>query len=313
MNWYLKKFISFVLTILTVAILTFVMFQVIPGNAAIAKLGTEATPEAIEALKIEYGYDKSLPERFLSWLAGALHGDFGRSIRYETLTVAELIKGRLMVTLTLAGMSVVMIILAAIPIGILSTRDPGGVADRLTDGAMVVIMAVPSFIQGILVTFIFGIVLKLFVPGGYTEPSKSLSGFLGFMIFPALSVALPKIAMTVRFMKTRVKAELEQNYVRTARAKGNTSRGVMWGHVFKNSLMPVITFVGLIVAEVMAGSIMIEQVFNLPGMGRLLVTSISNRDFNVVQAIVIYIAAAVIFVNMIVDVLYKIVDPRNIT
>ena len=145
------------------------------------------------------------------------------------------------------------------------------------------------------------------------KPSEDLTGFIGFMMFPAISVALPKIATTVRFMKARVETELEQNYVRTARAKGNNMRRVMWGHVFKNSLMPVITFIGLIVAEVMAGSIMIEQVFNLPGMGRLLVTSIANRDFNVVQAIVIYIATAVIFVNMIVDVLYKIVDPRNIT
>ncbi|MBR4726193.1 MAG: ABC transporter permease [Lachnospiraceae bacterium] len=313
MNWYLKKLISFIITILSVAILSFVMFQVIPGNAAIARLGTEATPEAVEALNKEYGYDKSLPVRFVNWLGGAVRGDFGKSMRYETMTVAELIKGRLPVTLTLAGMSVILIILIAIPLGILTTRDPGGTADRITDGSMVAVMAIPSFVQGILITFVFGIVLKMFVPGGYVDPSKNLSGFIGFMLFPAISVALPKVAMTVRFMKTRVKAELGKDYVRTARAKGNTTRRVMWGHVFKNSLMPVITFVGLIVAEVMAGSIMIEQVFNLPGMGRLLVTSIANRDFNVVQAIVIYIATAVIFVNMIVDILYKIVDPRNIT
>ncbi len=313
MNWYLKKLISFVVTLLSVAILSFIMFQVIPGNAAIAKLGTEATPEAIEALKQEYGYDKNLPTRFVNWLGGAVHGDFGRSMRYETMSVAELIGGRLPVTLTLAGMSVLLIIIIAIPLGILTTRDPGGTADKVTDGIMITVMAIPSFIQGIIITLVFGIILKMFIPGGYISPKDNLSGFIGFMLFPAISVALPKIAMTVRFMKTRVKAELGKDYVRTARAKGNTSRGVMWRHVFKNSLMPVITFVGLIVAEVMAGSIMIEQAFNLPGMGRLLVTSIANRDFNVVQAIVVYIATAVILVNMIVDVLYKIVDPRNIT
>ncbi len=313
MNWYLKKFISFVLTILSVAILSFIMFRVIPGNAAMTRLGTEATPEAVEALKSQYGYDKSLPERFIIWLGGAIHGDFGRSMRYETMTVAELIKGRLPVTLTLAGMSVALIVIVALPIGLLTTSKPGGTADRLTDAVTITLMAVPSFVTGILVTIIFGIAFKMFTPGGYVEPSADPAGFVGFMFFPALSVALPKIAMTVRFMKTRVKAELEKNYVRTARAKGNTTGGVMFKHVFKNSLMPVITFIGLIVAEVMAGSIMIEQVFNLPGMGRLLVTSIANRDFNVVQAIVIYIAAAVIFVNMIVDVTYKLVDPRNVT
>ena len=312
MNYYVKKLISFVLTILSVAVLSFIMFQIIPGDAAISRLGTEATPEAIEALKIQYGYDKSLPERFITWISGAVRGDFGQSMRYETMSVKELIGGRLPVTLTLAGLSVLLIVLIAIPIGLLSTRKPGGAADRIADGTSVVFMAVPSFVQGILVTFVFGIVLHWFQPGGYVKPSESLRGFIGFMIFPAFSVALPKIAMTVRFMKTRVKTELEQNYVRTARAKGNTSIQVMWKHVFKNSLKPVITFIGLIVAEVMAGSIMIEQVFNLPGMGRLLVTSIANRDFNVVQAIVMYIAVTVIFVNMLVDVLYKIVDPRNI-
>jgi len=311
MNWYLKKLISFVLTILSVAILSFVMFRIIPGNAAISRLGTEATPEAVEALKIQYGYDKSLAERFISWIGGAVRGDFGMSMRYETMTVAELIRGRLPVTLTLAGMSVLMIVVIALPIGLLSSREPGGAADRITEGTMIAVMAIPSFVTGILVTIIFGIVLRLFTPGGYVEPSEDMAGFVGFMFFPALSVALPKIAMTVRFMKTRVKAELGKNYIRTARAKGNTPKGVMWKHVFKNSLMPVITFIGLIVAEVMAGSIMIEQVFNLPGMGRLLVTSIANRDFNVVQAIVIYIATTVIFVNMMVDVAYKLVDPRN--
>ena len=134
MNWYLKKLISFILTILSVAVLSFIMFQIIPGNAAISRLGTEATPEAIEALKIQYGYDKPLPERFITWLGGAVRGDFGPSMRYETLTVSELIKGRLPVTLTLAGMSVLLIIVIAIPIGLLTTRDPDGPAGRQYDG-----------------------------------------------------------------------------------------------------------------------------------------------------------------------------------
>ena len=311
MNYYIKKLISFVLTVLCVAVLSFIMFQIIPGNAAVSRLGTQATPEAVEALNRQYGYDRSLPERFATWLFGAVKGDFGPSLRYETKSVRELILSRLPVTLTLAGLSVLLIIVIAIPIGLLSMRRPGGFADRLTDTLTVTMMAVPSFVQGILVTFLFGIILHWFKPGGYISPSEDLRGFIGFMIFPAISVAMPKIAMTVRFMKTRVRGEMVKNYVRTAKAKGNTSLQVLWKHIFQNSLMPVITFIGLIVAEVMAGSIMIEQVFNLPGMGRLLVTSIANRDFNVVQAIVLYIAVTVIFINMIVDILYKLVDPRN--
>ncbi|MBR5732305.1 MAG: ABC transporter permease, partial [Lachnospiraceae bacterium] len=152
--------------------------------------------------------------------------------------------------------------------------------------------------------------LKAFTPGGYVSPSVSAGKFIRFMIFPAISVAIPKIAMTVQYMKASVKEQLACDYIRTARAKGNNLHGVMWKHVLGNSMMPVITFIGLIVAEVLAGSIMIEQVFNLPGMGRLLVNSIANRDFNVVQAIVLYIAASVLLVNLIVDIIYKVIDPR---
>ncbi len=309
--YFLKKLVSFIVTIAAVALLSFVLFSIIPSDAAITKLGTDATPEAIEALREELGLNDSIVVRFGRWAHDAIRGDFGYSVRYENIRVGELIAQRLPVTLTLAGMSVFITVLIAIPIGLISAKKPGGALDRISDAVSVVFMAVPSFVQGILVTLVFGIILKIFIPGGYVDPSENVTGFIGFMFFPALSVAIPKIAMTVRFMKTSVKEELNQNYVRTARAKGNNTRQVMWKHVFENSLIPVITFIGLIVAEVLAGSIMIEQVFNLPGMGRLLVTSILNRDFNVVQAIVIYIAATVLFVNMAVDLIVRAIDPRT--
>lgn len=310
MNFYVKKLISFAVTLLCVAVVSFLLFQVIPGDAAVSKLGTDATPEAIAALQAKYGYDRPVPERFVKWIGGAIRGDFGMSMRYETMTVNELIAGRLPVTLTLAAMSLLMIVVISLPVGLICASKPGSIADRISDALAVLFMAIPSFVQGILVTLLFGLLLKMFVPGSYCDPSEDLGAFVRFMIFPSLSVALPKIAMTVRFMKTGVKQQLESNYVRTARAKGNTMRGVMWKHVFENSLMPVVTFIGLIVAEVLAGSIMIEQVFNLPGMGRLLVTSIANRDFNVVQAMVMYIAATVLLVNLAVDIIYKLIDPR---
>ena len=309
-NYYLRKIISFILTILCVALLSFLMFQVLPGDAAIARLGTEATPEAIEALRAEYGYDRPVGERFKTWLSGAVKGDFGMSMRYEGISVTELIGSRLPVTLTLAGMSIALIALVSLPVGLLCAAKPQGAADRISEAASVTFMAIPSFVTGLLITLIFGIWIKAFTPGGYVSPSVSPAGFIRFMIFPAISVAIPKIAMTVQYMKASVKEQLSCDYVRTAKAKGNNLHGIMWKHVLGNSMMPVITFIGLIVAEVLAGSIMIEQVFNLPGMGRLLVNSIANRDFNVVQAIVLYIAASVLLVNLIVDIIYKIIDPR---
>lgn len=310
MNFYLKKILSLIATLFCVALISFLMFQIIPGDAAVAKLGTEATPEKLAELRAEYGYDQNVAVRFAKWLKAAVRGDFGKSIRYDTKTVSELIADRLPVTLGLAAISILLIVVISIPLGLVCAGRPGGFLDRISDPIAVTFMAIPSFVQGILVTVIFGLLLNAFTPGGYVEPSEDMVGFLRFMLFPALGVAIPKIAMTVRFMKSAVKEELGRDYVRTARAKGNTTDRLMWAHVFRNSLMPVVTFIGLLVAEVMAGSIMIEQVFNLPGMGRLLVMSITNRDFNVVQAIVMYIAVTVITVNMLVDIVYKLIDPR---
>ncbi len=310
MNFYIRKIVSFIVTILSVALLSFIMFQVLPGDAAVARLGTEATPEAIEALRAEYGYDRPVSERFVSWLKGAVRGDFGMSMRYEGMMANELIASRLPVTLTLAGMSIVMIALVSLPIGLLCAARPGGYADRISEAAAITFMAIPSFVTGLLITLIFGIWLRSFTPGGFVPPDEDAGRFIRFMIFPAISVAIPKIAMTVQYMKASVREQLACDYVRTAKAKGNSLHGIMWKHVFRNSMMPVITFIGLIVAEVLAGSIMIEQVFNLPGMGRLLVNSIANRDFNVVQAIVVYIAATVLLVNLIVDLVYRVLDPR---
>lgn len=311
MNYYVKKLISFIATLFCVAVISFLFFQVIPGDAAVSKLGTEATPEQIAELRSLYGYDQDLFTRFFSWIGHALTGDFGISIKYGPMTVAELIGQRLPMTLWLAAISIVLIIVISIPIGLICAKRPGGILDSVTDWMALTFMAIPSFVHGLLITIIFGIVLSWFTPGVIVSSSDDFGKFLSFMIFPAFSVALPKVAMTVKFMKTAVKGELKKDYVRTARAKGCSSDGVLWKHVLKNSLFPVITFIGMIVAEVMAGSIMIEKVYSLPGLGLLLVNSIANRDFNVVQAIVMYIALIVILTNFLVDILYKILDPRT--
>ncbi|MCR5829812.1 MAG: ABC transporter permease, partial [Lachnospiraceae bacterium] len=279
--------------------------------AAISRLGTEATPEKIEALSKSYGLDKSIPERFISWLGDAVTGDFGMSSVYPTRTVSELIGKRLPITAGLAVISLLMIIVISIPVGLWGSKHPGGAVDKVTDISALVCMSVPSFILGILITVVFGVGLHLFFPGQYTAPSESFFGYLGSLFFPALSIAIPKTAMTVRFLKASVRRELTKDYVRTARAKGNTRDEVLTHHVLKNSLLPVITFIGLIVAEIMAGSIVTEKVFDLDGIGLLLVSSIQKRDMNVVQAVVMYIAATVVTVNFIVDIIYRKADPRT--
>ena len=161
-----------------------------------------------------------------------------------------------------------------------------------------------------MITLFFGLILHWFTPGGYVSYTQSAGRFLGYLIFPALAIALPKAAMAVKLLRSSVLEEMKLDYVRTAYSRGNRTKSVLYRHVLKNALIPVVTFLGMTLADMVAGSIIIEQVFNIPGLGRILLTSISNRDYPVVQAIIVCIAFLVIFVNFAVDLIYKLVDPR---
>jgi len=310
MREILSKLISLIVTVLVISVLTFTAFSVIPGNAALNKLGVDATPEQIAALEEEYGLNKSLPERYFDWLSGALHGDFGMSYEYDGTTVSSLLSSRLKVSLLLAGLSFAMIIVLSFPLALLSVRLKDSWVSEVFLIVNQVIMAIPSFFLGILVTFVFGLWLRLFQPGAFISPEENLTGAIRYLIFPALTVALPKIAMTVTFLRTSVLSEEKQEYVKTARSKGASERRILYVHVLRNALIPVITFLAMIVAEILAGSIVAEQVFSVPGLGRLLISSISSRDYPVVQAIVCYITVVVVGLNFLVDVLYRVIDPR---
>lgn len=315
MKLFIKKIITLIMTLFLVSVAAFLAFQIIPGDVVTSILGTEATPEREEQLREELGLNDPPVERYFKWAGGVLRGDFGRSYQYsinmnEMMPVAELIGDKLPVTLWLAGVAMVLIIFVSIPLGVLWAKS----TNRFLDAALGVItqatMAIPSFFLGILVTFLFGIVLKWFVPGGYISYRESLSGFLGYLLFPALSIALPKIAMTARFLRNSMLTQMQADYVRTAYSKGCTRKRVMYGHVLRNAMMPVVTFLGMIIAEIVAGSIVVEQVFGLPGIGRLLISSINNRDFPVVEILILYITFVVIFVYFLVDILYRVIDPR---
>lgn len=310
MNSIVKKIISLILTVLAISFVTFLVFSIIPGNAALAKLGVDATPEQIAALEAELGLDRPVLLRYGEWLSGAVRGDFGLSLQYSGVSVASLLQSRLPVTLVLAGMTFLLIVIVSVPVALIGVRFRNSVTDHVMTIVGQVLMAVPAFFLGILMTYIFGLMLRWFRPGAYTPLDESPAAALRYLIFPAITIALPKIAMTVRFIKSAVKGELTQDYVRTARAHGSSESRVLSHHVLRNALIPVITFVALIIAEILAGSIVAEQVFSVPGMGRLLITSISSRDYPVVQAIVMYITTMVVSLNFLVDLLYRAVDPR---
>ena len=309
MKYVGKKIMTMCLTLLLVSFLVFLCFTVIPGDPALAKLGTEATPERVEALRKEMGLDRPFMIRYGDWLFSFIKGDMGESYSYG-LPVAQMLLDKVPITVTMSVMSILIIIVVSIPLGLYVAKHEGSVADRVIYAVNQVIMAVPPFFAGILITLLFGIVLKLFMPGGYVSYTQSVTGFLGYMIFPSIAIALSKIAMTVKLLRSGLVGEKKMDYVRTAYSRGNNTKGVLYKHILKNAMLPVVTFLGMTFTDIIAGSIIVEQVFSIPGFGRILMTSISNRDYPVVMAVIVSLAAAVIVINGLVDLIYQWIDPR---
>jgi len=315
MKYIVKKLFTLIMTLFFVSVAVFLAFQIIPGDVVTSILGTEATPERQEALREELGLNDPPIERYANWMGGVLQGDLGESYRYsknmnERMPVAELIGDKLPVTLWLAAYALVLTVLISIPLGVVWARSKNRYLDAVLNVISQGAMAVPAFFLGILVTYLFGILLKCFTPGGYISYRENFAAFMGYLLFPAVSIAIPKVAMTARFLRNSMLTELHSDYVRTAHSKGCSDKRVMYVHVLRNALMPVITFLGMIIAETIAGSIVVEQVFSLPGVGSLLISTISNRDFPVVAILVLYITSVVIIVYCFVDILYRLIDPR---
>lgn len=309
MKYWMKKTIALVVTLLVAAFLTFLAFEVIPADAALTKLGMDATEEEVNALREELGLNRSLPERYGSFLLGAIQGDFGNSVSYD-IPVVDLLSDRFGVTISLALLSFLLIVVISVPLGIVAARTKSKWGEGITVFLTQTMMAVPPFFLGMIISLVFGIILRWFTPGGYVAPGENFMGFLGFMIFPAISVAVPKIGMTVRFLQSSLKEQMGADYVRTAKSLGCGGRRVLWKHVLKNAMVPVVTFLTMVMAEILAGSIVIEQVFNLSGIGRLLAVSISGRDYPVVRAIVLYTTAVVVILNYCADLACRYLDPR---
>ncbi len=309
MKYAAKKTLTLIITLFIVSLLAFLAFQVIPGDPTTSMLGTEATPEAKAALRAELGLDRPLGARYFSWLARFLRGDLGESYSYH-MPVSAMLADKLPVTFLLTILSFLFTAVLAIPLGVWAGSVRSKLADSLFAALDQVVMSIPAFFIGILACFLFGITLRLFVPGDFIPLSESWAGCLGYLVFPALSIALPRVAMTVKMLRSSLQSEWEKDYVRTARSRGGARRTILARHVLKNALIPVITFLAVSAAEIMTGTILIEQVFTIPGVGRLLLSSIFNRDFPVVQAIVVIMAAWIVLVNFAADLLVQWVDPR---
>lgn len=309
MKYVGKKLVTMLITLLCISFLVYLAFDIIPGDAALAALGTDATPERLNALREQLGLNKPFIERYFQWLLQFVRGDFGTSYKYK-MPVADMISSKLPITVTMAFISFAIMIVVSLPVGIYTARHSGKGVDRLITVINQIMMSVPHFFMGIIITYVFGLVFKLFTPGGFVSYETDFGGFIAYLIFPCIAIALPKIAMSVKLLRGSCIEEAKKDYVRTAYSKGNNTTKVLYRHVLRNAMIPVITLWGMTLADMLVGSIVIEQVFNIPGIGRILLTSISYRDYPVVEAIIVLIAAVVIVTNFCVDIIYQLVDPR---
>lgn len=305
----LKRFATFLLTLLAASVVIFAVQGVLPGNAAQVMLGESATPEALLALTRQLGLDQPVPVRYGRWVRGLVSGDLGNSVAYDT-PIAGLIAERLAVTAPLALMAMVLTAAIAIALGLYAASHHNQPGDL---GVMVVSqvgIAIPNFWFAILLILVFAVKLRWFSAGGFPGWEDDPWEAVKALVLPAVALAVVQAAILARITRSAVLDVLREDFVRTARAKGLSRRQVLWRHVLRNAFVPVLTVMGLQFANLLTGTVVVENVFALPGLGRLIFQAIANRDMAVVQDVVMLLAASVILINFIVDVLYAVIDPR---
>lgn len=303
------RLVSLGLSLVAASLLIFFVLEVVPGDPAAFMLGMNAAPDTVAALREQLGLDVPLWERYFTWIFGLLRGDFGISYTYR-VPVSELIGARMWVSLPLAIYALALSTLIAFPVGILAAAKRNSSTDVTIMGLTQLGVAVPNFWFAMLLVLAFAVTLRWFSAGGF--PGWDQGFFLGMkaLTLPAVALALPQASILARVMRSSLLDTLSEDYIRSARAKGLTRGQVLWRHALRNALIPVLTIIGLQFSFLLAGGIIIENVFFLPGLGRLVFQGITQRDLIVVKSVVMLLVFAVIFVTFVVDITYALVDPR---
>jgi peptide/nickel transport system permease protein len=305
----LKRFASFVATLIAASMVIFAVLALLPGSVVEVMLGETATPEAVAALTHQLGLDQSAWQRYLHWVGGLVSGDMGNSVAYDT-PVRELLAERLTVTVPLALMAMALTTVLALGSGLYAASRHNRLGDVGVMAASQLGMAVPSFWLAILLILLFSVKLHWFSAGGFPGWDGGLAPGLKALVLPAVALAVVQAAILARITRSAVLEVLREDFVRTARARGLSERAVLWRHVLRNAMIPVLTVAGLQFANLLTGTVVVEKVFTLPGVGLLVFQAIANRDLIVVQTVVMGMAATVIAINFIVDLLYVLIDPR---
>ena len=309
----LKRLLTFAATLAVASVLVFAVLELLPGNAAQVILGDSATPESLAALEAQLGLDRPALRRYGDWVGGLLQGRSARSLSYDTPTV-ELIAERLQVTLPLALMAMALTMVAALGLGVYAAARHNRLGDVGVMAASQIGIAIPNFWFAILLILVFAVQLQWVSAGGFPgwtedEGGGPWEGFVALLL-PALALAVVQAAILARVTRSAVLEVMREDFVRTARAKGLSRRQALWGHVLRNAMIPVLTVAGLQFGNLITGTIVVENVFVLPGIGRLVFQAIANRDLIVVRDVVMLLVAVVVLVNFMVDLLYLAIDPR---
>jgi len=309
LRYTLKRLLSLAISLIVASAVIFLAIEVVPGDPAAFMLGINAQDDTLAALREQLGLNGSILQRYLDWVAGMLAGDFGTSYTYRT-PVAEMIGERMWISLPLAIYALVLSTFIAFPAGILAASKRGSLTDISVMGITQLGVAIPNFWFAMLMILVFAINLRWFSAGGFAGWDAGIPAAMKSLTLPAIALALPQASILTRVMRSSLLDTLGEDFIRTARAKGLTKRQALWGHALRNALIPVLTIIGLQFSFLMAGAIIIENVFFLPGLGRLVFQSISARDLIVVESVVMLLVFAVILVNFAVDIAYAVVDPR---
>tara|TARA_R110002049_G_scaffold168168_4_gene334749 strand:- start:1636 stop:2643 length:1008 start_codon:yes stop_codon:yes gene_type:complete len=304
-----KRVLTLIATLIGASMVIFLVMEILPGDPALVILGVDASESAVQTLTKELGLDRPPLERYISWIAGLMQGELGNSYAYK-VPVWELVKGALLITLPLAIMSITLSIILALVIGLYAAANHNKAGDVTLMGISQLGISIPNFWLAILLIILFAIELRWLPAGGFPGWDEGILKCLTALLLPSLALATVVGAILARITRSSVLEVFREDYVRTARAKGLSQRATLWRHVLRNALIPVLTVTGIQFAALLTGTVVVENVFHIPGLGSLVLKAINNRDTIVVENVVLLLATMVIMVNFLIDILYAVIDPR---
>ena len=308
-KYILRRLLAIVPTLFVVSIVAFLIVYLIPGGPASAMLGMEADPAEVAALNSSLGFDRSFIEQYFSWIGGVLCGNWGDSY-FLNMSVLEAINQYFWPTLSIAIFALIIALILSVPLGVLAAYKHGTVVDKLTVSISLIGVAIPSFLLSIALMILLAVNVKLFPVAGYVSLSQGIGDHLRYIFLPSLSLGIVQAAYLVRVIRSEMLGVLNDQMIRTARAKGLSEFKVVMRYAFKNAMPVILTAIGQTFGTLITGTIVTETIFNIPGIGMLIMSSISKRDVFVIQGVVLFMTLLYVLVNLVVDLLYGVVDPR---